>query len=306
MATPRITIVLACFNNADHLESSLCSVLDQDYGNLELIVVDGSAEDHTTATLRHYRQEMDLWLRQRCDSMAQTINLGLARAQGDIVAVLQAGDLYLHGALEAVANAMSQGADWAVGQCQRINEDDQRLTLCIPSLPQSLAAFLKHDSGMLPGTSSFWRRSITQSLGLLDESLDHSFEYDYWCRMLAAGHQPRIINHMLAAMREIQSSHNAENTLAQGREYIQIALRHAHHLNAAELYSLLRNCDYRSRIYAMAEAETRGDLSKLRLLRTLLRRPWHLMDEAIRHVLTHGSHSSAPALPNTPRLRPAA
>ena len=77
MPTPKISVIVACFNQADFLETSLCSVLDQNYEQLELIVVDGSIDDHTTPTLRHYRNEMDLWLRQRCDSMAQTINLGL-------------------------------------------------------------------------------------------------------------------------------------------------------------------------------------------------------------------------------------
>jgi len=303
MAAPRITVVLACFNNADHLESSLCSVLDQQYENLELIVVDGSAQDHTTATLRHYRSEIDLWIRERCQSMAQTINMGLARAEGDIVAVMQSGDIYLHGALQAMAETIARGANWAIGQCQRLSEFDERLSLCEPQAPTSLAAFLRHDSGMLPGASSFWKRSITQQLGLLDESLNHCFEYDYWCRMLAAGHKPVIVNQVMAARREYIAEMDAQATLAQGREYIQIALRHAHHLSSTELYHLLRNCDRRSRIYALAEADQRGDVTRVRRLRTLLRQPWHLMDEAIRHVVIHGRHGSAPA---KPEIRPAA
>lgn len=106
MTMPRISVVTACFNNHDHLESTLCSILDQGYSNLQLIVVDGSTEDHTTAKLRHYRNAMDLWVRERCTSMAQAINVGLSRADGDIVAVLEAGNLYLPGTLETVARTM--------------------------------------------------------------------------------------------------------------------------------------------------------------------------------------------------------
>lgn len=299
MPQPRFTVVLACLNQVDHLESTLCSILDQGMDNLQLIVVDGSAADESTALLRHYREDIDVWIRQRCDTMAQAINLGLSRAEGDILGVLTAGDLYLPGSLETVARTITADNPWVVGSCQQINPLDQRLYVCQASKPSSLAAFLRHDSGILPQASSFWHRSVIEDLGLLDETLHASHDYDYACRLIAADIQPQILNQVLAATRQQASTSTAQYTLTQGREYIQVAMRHAQQLSSDELYTLLRNCDYRSRIYALAEAELAGDTIESRKQRTLLRRPWHQLEEAIRQVVAHSGHGEAPRLRST-------
>lgn len=303
MPQPRFTLVLTCLDQVDHLESSLCSILDQGIDNLQLIVVDGSVEDESTAILRHYRHDIELWIRQRCDTMAQAINIGLSRAQGDILGVLTAGDLYLPGTLKNIAQTITADTPWAVGKCQHINRYEERLYVCHPSEPTSLSAFLRHDSGMLPMASSFWHRSVIDDLGMLDETLHASHDYDYACRLIAAGLKPVILKDVLAVTRQQPAAMSAKHTLTQGREYIQIAMRHAHHLSSQELYALLRNCDYRSRIYALAEAELAGDTIESRKIRTLLRRPWHQLEEAIRMVVAHSGHGEAPQLKTTGPVR---
>lgn len=296
MTTPRISVVTACFNNADHLESTLCSILDQGYANLQLIVVDGSVEDHTTAKLRHYRNSMDLWIRQRCTSMAQAINVGLSRADGDIVAVLEAGNLYLPGTFETIACTMNSNTPWLTGQCQRVDEYDCRLGTCMASSPASFISFLKHDSGMLPLASSFFSRKLIETTGLFNESLKHAFDYDYNVRLLAAGFEPVIANQVFAARREPEIALDGDRTLSQGQEYIQIALNHADKLTAEERKDLILNCDYRTRIYALAEAEFRNAVTHCQVVRQLLEDQPIAVTKTIGQFLDSQGHRGAPTL----------
>lgn len=296
MTKPRISVVTACFGNADHLESTLCSILDQGYSNLQLIVIDGSSEDHTTAKVRHYRQSIDLWVRQRCTSMAAAINVGLAKVDGDIVAVLEAGNIYLPGTLEHIAKNMNEQTPWFVGQCQRVDEFDCRLGTCMASTPASFISFLKHDSGMLPLASSFIARSVLESTGTMDETLQYAFDYDFNVRLLAAGYEPAIANHVFAARREPAVAVDGDRTLAQGQEYIQVALKHAQQLSAEQRKDLILNCDYRTRIYALAEAELRSEVTHSQVVQSLLEEQPATVSKNIGQFLDPKGHRSAPSL----------
>ena len=57
-SSPRISIIIACLNQARYLEQTLCSVIDQAYDNLELIVCDGGSTDDTPRLLQRYANEI--------------------------------------------------------------------------------------------------------------------------------------------------------------------------------------------------------------------------------------------------------
>lgn len=290
----KISIILACHENADDLESSLCSILDQQYPNLQLIVVDGSIEDHSTAALRHYRKSIDQWVRQRCANMAQTINVGLACATGDIIAILESGNLYLPGTLARIAALVAPANPWVVGQCQRIDACDQRLGVCFASRPASLASYLKQESGLIPLASSFFDASIFTRSTRLDESLQWCYDHDLAAHLMAAGHEPAIMPAVLAARREDDVRLNEQTAVEAGCESVAVAARHASQLDAAARREVLLNCDHRRRLYALAEAEHRQAIAHSQVVRELLETQPLAMRENISTYLSN--HRDAPSL----------
>lgn len=297
--SPAMSIVLACFNNTDHLESTLCSVLDQDYDNLQLIVVDGSTEDHTTAKLRHYRRSIHCWIRQRCTSIAQTINVGLTEAIGSIVSIIESGDLYLPGTFHRASQAVTPDTPWLVGKCQRIDEDDQRLGLSFASVPASLASYLKHDTGLLPLTSSFFHADLLKARQGLDESFHWCYDYDLAASLIEAGHRPVIISAVLAARRESHQLHNEQTTLDRGREALQVAMKHARKLSPAERREVLHCCDQHDRIYNLAEMEYKKTLASRVVVKELLQTQPRAVEPNIAGYLQHQRPRSSS------KLRPA-
>ncbi len=290
MQLPRNTDITPSFNRGRFLERTICSVLDQGYGNLEYFVVDGGSDDESVEARRLYERDLAGWISVPNRGMGDAINQGLKRATGDIVAVLAAEDLYLPGALDTVAAQMERNnsTQWLVGQCIRVGASDQMLGWMEPTAPKSLASFLMHDSGVLPLASSFFRRELLNEYGEFDMRLPLACDYEYTCRLLASGLQPTVLNLTLVARREESADIDAQQTVQCGLQHIAAARRYADQLPVSQRYPLWRNWDVRQRIYKLAEAEIRGSRAQRFLWQELLRHPWWLVDNAVRRALRHG------------------
>src|SRR2546423_1804901 len=103
-ACPLVSIVTPSLNKGPFIEETIQSVLNQDYRNIEYIVVDGGSTDGTLDILRKYGEQL------RYDSQpdrgqADAVNRGFLASRGSIFAYLNADDVYLPG---AVGKAVSE------------------------------------------------------------------------------------------------------------------------------------------------------------------------------------------------------
>lgn len=130
----------------------------------------------------------------------------------------------------------------------------------------------------------------------MNEKLQCAFDYDFNVRLLAAGHEPVIANQVFAARREAAFAMDGDRTLVQGQEYIQVALENAANLSADERKDLILNCDYRTRIYALAEAELRNAVTHSDVVRSLLEEQPQAVSKNISQFLDSQGHRSAPSL----------
>jgi glycosyltransferase involved in cell wall biosynthesis len=307
---PRITVITPCLNQADYIERTICSVLDQGYEDLEYIVIDGGSADGGAEIIGRYDDDLSCWQSEPDGGPADAINRALARATGDVIAILNADDLYLPGTLDSVARRMTQHdrPAWVVGHCLRVGEMDERLGQVNASCPKSLAGFLMHDSGSLPGAASFYRRSVFDAYGRFDPQMRFAWGYELSCRLIAQGMTPAILPAVLSAHREHSHSQTARHTLESGIEFIDAAARYADRLPFKSRHTLWKNIDERRRIYALAGAEAAANRSRGYLWQQLLRRPWWLANEHYRQTLLRGvSHTSdsGPARADTPARRAA-
>lgn len=291
MTEPRITVITPCRNQAPYIEQTICSVIDQGYDNLEYIVIDGGSTDGTSQIIDCYTDDLVACVSEPDDGAADRINKALTLATGNLVAVLSGGDLYLPGALHGVAKAWShcEQPQWLIGHAVRLGTDDQVLGRIPASVPDSLSRFLMRDCGQWPMAASFWNRKLVDFSGGFHRDFQFSFDYEYWCRLLAVGVAPQIVpGEFLTASRQREPRSNAVSTLQRGIETIVAAERYAKYLSLRQRCELWRNCEMRRRIYALAEAELNEQHATLHLLKHTLRHPWWLADDAFRRMLLHG------------------
>lgn len=297
--SPRITVITPSLNQAEYLERTICSVLDQGYENLEYIVMDGGSCDGSVALIQQYADDLTFWQSQPDTGPADAINQAIERATGDIIAILNADDLYLPGTLEAIAKRM-QNADapaWVIGHCLRIGEMDEKLGQINAICPSDLAGFIMDDVGHLPAAASFYSKSLFEAYGRFDPDMQFAWSYELNCRLIAQGQMAVVMPIVLSAHREHAHSKIAQNTLRCGPEFSDAAARYADRLPFDRRNALWAGIEERRQIFELARIEMATNPSRRRLWNQLLRRPWWLANDRYRQTLLRGvTHPNSPAL----------
>lgn len=236
---PRITIVTPSYNQAEFLERTIRSVLDQGYPNLEYIIVDGGSTDGSVEIIRRYADRLTWWVSEPDRGQSHAINKGLRRATGEWVAWQNSDDIYYPGAFHDLARAAANNprAELIIGDMMLIDAQDQPLRdICYvkPSYRALLA-----EGMVLANQSAFWRRCIHERVGWLDETLHYAFDYDWFLRLTRHArsvHVPRI----WGAFR----LHGAAKTGSQGARFLEendrIRAGHKIYRWQKPLYSLRR------------------------------------------------------------------
>jgi glycosyltransferase involved in cell wall biosynthesis len=230
---PRITIVTPSFNQAQYLEQTIRSVLDQGYPNLEYIVIDGGSTDGSADVIRKYEKHLAYWVSEKDRGQTHAINKGFARATGEIRAYLNSDDFYHPGALRAVGEHFRDhpATDLLHGRCTYVNERGAPTGAeqfgrigTVPDVLDLWAVWWNRRQFVQPEV--FWSRRIAERVGPFDEALYFVMDYDYWARIILAGGRVAPLDRPLSCFRLTpvqKSAHSAgvaDELLGLARKYL--------------------------------------------------------------------------------------
>jgi glycosyltransferase involved in cell wall biosynthesis len=162
---PRISIVTTSFNQGRFLERTIRSVIEQDYPNVEYIIIDGGSTDNSVEILRRYEGHISYWASEHDNGPEEALDKGFARATGEVFGLLNSDDLLMRGALRVIGETFTRGGfDLVYGDSLHIDAEDRIIGYAIlPDMhPHSL---LLYASGGLHGTSTYWSSSLHRSVG---------------------------------------------------------------------------------------------------------------------------------------------
>ena len=109
LSLPMISIITLCLNRVEFVEAVIESILDQDYPNLEHVVVDGGSTDGTVDILKKYPHLRVV--SEPDEGMYDALNKGLRLASGEIIGHLNADDFYEAGVFGKVARCFAEDAE---------------------------------------------------------------------------------------------------------------------------------------------------------------------------------------------------
>ena len=180
---PKVSIVTPSFNQARFLEASIRSVLEQDYPNIEYIVVDGGSKDESVEIIKRYQDRLAWWVSEKDRGHADALNKGFSHATGEILAWLNSDDIYFPEAVSQAVGVLLQHpeAGMVYGDAELI--DDAGTTVGQFSAKQTSYRQMLRGSVHIPQATTFFRAGLWRQVGPLDLSLFFSFDYDLWVRL---------------------------------------------------------------------------------------------------------------------------
>lgn len=185
---PKVTIVTPSFNQARFLENTILSVLEQDYNNLEYIVMDGGSNDGSIDIIKKYSKYLTYWQSQPDGGQVQAINAGFDKASGEIFTFLNSDDFLLEGAVRNIIEKYHQYPDAAgwVGGGHSIAQDGYIIQT---RLPQKVARndLARWDKNWFYQPSCFFSAKIAQAVGFFDPKFHNAFDFDFWMRITEKG-----------------------------------------------------------------------------------------------------------------------
>ena len=286
---PRITVITPSYNQADFLEATIQSVLEQDYPNLQFGIVDGSSTDGSIEIIERYRDRCDFAIIESDRGQVDALNKGLAKADGDIVCFLNSDDTFMPDALRTVGEHFRNHPQdtWVMGHCIFIDATGNQIvdaewgsdTMIASEIDGLQHALLRDTPFVTPQPSIFWRRELLDQLGMFDETLEYTFDYEMWCRYLAAGHHVTIIDQVLSTYRLHNQSKTCALRFKQLRDHIETERRYAKYLPIKQRLRLYKDMGYRSRQLAVMTTEGKS------LWKQVARRPWWILSQQVRTKL---------------------
>lgn len=183
---PRVSVIIPTKDRPHYVAQAICSVLNQEFRDFEILVVDGTAEDHTEEVISKFTDQRIRYIPQEIDKgVSAARNLGITRSRGEFVAFLDDDDLWMPRMLEAQLCQFIR-KPWIGAVCTSaflVRKDGKSLGRWHPYLrgnifPKILEKnYLGNCSGMMV------RKNCFERAGLFDENLPAAEDWDMWIRL---------------------------------------------------------------------------------------------------------------------------
>ncbi|MFT4661272.1 MAG: glycosyltransferase involved in cell wall biosynthesis [Patiriisocius sp.] len=180
----KISIITPTLNQGSFIEECILSVLNQNYDNLEFIVIDGGSDDGTLNILEKYKKHFSYYISEPDKGQSDAINKGLKLATGEIINWLNSDDYLEPGSLQMINSAFQDNSVNIFSGRSNIIRDGH---------------VTKHSSGLdvyennlaktiawarIDQPETYWRKTVIDEIGSLNNVLHYIMDRDWWVKYL--------------------------------------------------------------------------------------------------------------------------
>ena len=195
----KVSIVTVCYNSAETIESTILSVLSQNYSNIEYIIIDGVSKDNTLQIVNKYKDKISKIISEPDKGIYDAINKGISLAKGDIVGVLNSDDFYVDETIIAsvVKTFETEKCDCTYGDLQYVDREN---TSIIKRHWKSGKYYdgLFYNGWMPPHPTFFVKNECYKKFGIFNLRLKSAADYELMLRFLhvhkiKAAYLPKVL-----------------------------------------------------------------------------------------------------------------
>lgn len=183
---PLVSIITVVYNGEAHIEQSIKSVITQTYSNIEYIIIDGASTDGTLDIIKKYESKITQLVSEKDSGIYNAMNKGLALANGEIIAILNADDYYYPETIQWVADQFDQSkADVVYGDLTklRVLNNKQYFKTIQPDIN------LMEQTMPIFHPATFVKKEVYDKVGRFNENYQLSADYDFIYKTYKAGFQ---------------------------------------------------------------------------------------------------------------------
>lgn len=271
----KFSIIVPSFNQAKFLGSAIDSVLDQNYPELEIIVVDGGSTDGSLEILHSYGDRIK-FISEEDEGQADAIKKGFSLASGEWLGWLNSDDVLMDSALHNVDEAICQNPQVSiiVGNGTYINENGDFIgdypTITLEGESNTLAQLFK--KGYLAQPSVFFKKDAYISVGGIDRGLEYAIDYDLWVRFAKADFAFAGLDKILSGNRWHPNTKTSQNLLSLLSEVVDIQIREFGKVSSYFVQAISDN------LYTKFHSDVRGDRNHLFFRSIYFKSIWFLLN----------------------------
>lgn len=183
---PKISIVTPSFNQGQFIEETIVSVLNQNYPNLEYIVIDGGSTDNTIDIIKKYKKYITYWVSEPDRGQTHAINKGFKKCTGDVFNWLNSDDYLEPDALFTIGNLFKdKKTSVLAARERRVDKHGRELNV---SQGTTIYPDLSNTVGRchLDQASTYFRKSLLNEVFPLSEELHYLMDAHMWMQFLLA------------------------------------------------------------------------------------------------------------------------
>ena len=227
---PKISIVTPSLNQGNFLTKSIHSILNQNYPNLEYIIIDGGSTDFSVRIIKKFGKKITHWISEPDRGQAHAINKGFQLATGDYWGWLNADDELNTDSLQYLTKAIKENRSAGknvllyYGIVQLVDKDSKHIKFEGFNEKLSFKNHLYAKAPVLqPG--SFYKREAVSKVGYLDERLHYCMDWDLWLKILKIG-EAQFIPYIMANLRLHLQSKTSSKNIAALQESLRVFRSH--------------------------------------------------------------------------------
>jgi len=217
----KVSIITVTYNSAETVEDTIKSVVNQDYKDIEYIIIDGLSKDKTLEIVYQYKERIAKVISEKDLGIYDAIGKGIKNATGDIIVALNSDDMYAsNDAISKVVELFkSSHADAVYGDLNYVDRlDTSKVIRKWKSGAYKKGYFLK--GWMPPHPTFFVRNYCYQKYGSFNLSLKSAADYELMLRFIhkheiKVAYLPKLIVNMRAGG---QSNVSFKNRFKANRE----------------------------------------------------------------------------------------
>ena len=183
---PLVSIIVPCYNHIAFVRDCIQSILDQEYPNKEIILIDDGSSDGTTDIVLGFSKHENVQaICRKNKGLANTLNKGIERSKGKYLILFASDDVMIKGRITRQVRWMEKNAGYAVCSGKLIGIDEHGNTSNHRNTPFKsgyIFESLLFNKIYIMAPTAMIRRSVLDDIGLYDPTIGFE-DFDMWCRI---------------------------------------------------------------------------------------------------------------------------